>query len=402
MFKYNSPPPESNRDSDYESDDGLGETRKFYPVAQYPSGNCADARLFKSSSDAETRVVLSPVSVDHFDSLEAKEASFEEPRRKSDFFKALYPQSRVRFIPWGNGSYRLILPEIPGVTYKKILLSDSSEVRSVMFSAVLALKDAHDKGYLTIDLKEDNILYDPKTGKSFLIDGGFSVKIGSPIPIRIFQCENQNKVDESRKMYFHLAPECWSTSTVMANELMDVYSLANMILRIAKKARIDGPLISVLERCSDLNPTNRPTLNDLIHFLMPEVTPVVQAAQPAVKSRAAALEERVFFQSPGPGRTAVDSPRSPGPGRPAVGSPVGPPPALPNDLIDFLTPEVTPVVQAAKPAVKSPAAAALKERVFFQSPGPGRSAVDSPRSPGPGRPAVGSPVGPPPALTCSN
>lgn len=307
MFRYNSPEPESGHNSDYESDDG-GQTRIFRPVDRYPSGNHAAARLFKSS-DAATRVVLSPVSVEHFDSVAEKEASFEEAQRKAAFFTALYPGSRVRFIPCSDGTYRLILPEIPGVTYKEIRLSDSSEIRSIMFSAVLALKDAHDKGYVTIDLKEDNILYNLDTGESCLIDGGLAVKIGDPIPRTIFQCKNQTEVNENRKEFFHLAPECWSTSIVMANEAMDVYSLANMIRRRANKVHIDDPLMYVLVECSDLNPTKRPTLKDLSDFLMQEVIPVFQAAQPAVNSRAAALEERLFFQSP---RTsAVDSSESP-------------------------------------------------------------------------------------------
>ena len=322
MFRYNSPAPESDHNSDYESDDG-GQTRTFRPVARYPSGNYAAARLFKSCSDAATRVVLSPVSVEHFDSVAEKKASFEEAQRKVAFFTALYPGSRVRFIPCSDGTYRLILPEIPGVPYKKIRLSDSSQIRSIMFSAVLALKDAHDKGYVTIDLKEDNILYNLDTGKSCLIDGGLAVKIGDPIPIYIFQCESQTKVNENREEFYHLAPECWSTSIVMANEAMDVYSLANMILRRANKAHIDDPLMSVLVQCSDLNPTKRPTLKDLSDFFMHEVTPVFQAAQPAVNSRAAALEERSFFQSPG--RPAVDSPGSPG-------SPAGSPPPLVDEL----------------------------------------------------------------------
>ncbi len=373
MFRYNSPPPESASYSDYESegsDEELASPRVFEPVAHYPSGNYANARLFRSS-DAATRVVLSPVSLGHFDSVSEKnaekKASFEEARRKAIFFEALYPRARVRFISFPSGTYRLILPEIPGVAYKELRLSNSSRIRSIMLSAVLALQGAHDQGYVTIDLKEDNILYDLKTEKSFLIDGGLAVKIGDPIPTSIFQCENQNKVDENRTNYFHLAPECWSTSTVMASEAMDVYSLANMIFRRSNEACIDASLMSVLVQCSDLNPKHRPTLGDLIHFLMPEVTPVVQAVQPAADSRAATtLEERMFFQSAG--RPAVDSPSSP--------------PALRDER--FFQPPVRPATDSFRAEMDdSRAATTLEERIFFQS--PGRPAVDSPSSP-PGSP----------------
>ncbi len=245
-----------DNDSEYESDVSDEEIEQpiiYRPVACYPSGQHARVRRFASIDQKNERVVVSPLSAASFDKVEVC--------AKRDFFKALYPDRKVKLIPLSH-TYRLILPVIPGVPYAKLLLTDALYTAKLFLSAIKSLQDAHKKGVIVIDLKEDNIHYDIDSQSSFLVDGGLSSKIEAHcIDSGIFCCANQDEVNKNRKEYFHIAPECWSVSKVAPSESMDIYSLGIMMLRKIKD--VDSLFMPLLEACLNEVPEERPSLNDL-------------------------------------------------------------------------------------------------------------------------------------------
>lgn len=239
-------------ESEYESD---GETG-YSPVKPLGKGHYARARLFKSKSEKAV-TVLNPIKTP---------ADMEEARVKHRFFKTVYPDKQSHLFKI-NGSYRLIVPYISYEPYNKLTISTPEFQKTLFLSAAQALKDCHDKGMIVIDLKSDNIYYDSKTGKSYLIDGGLSVPTKTPIDSLAFQKSSQKYVEQYKKEYGHIPPECWSVrpKAVLASPKMDIYSLGIVMYDLLENPT--AQIKSLIARCLEQNPMNRPTVEELLSSL---------------------------------------------------------------------------------------------------------------------------------------
>lgn len=236
-------------DSEYESD---GET-VYTPEKKLGTGNYATARRFQSSANKNKLVVLKPV--------DSQKQHLNEAKRKYHFFKTLYPESQVELISnEAKTTYRLILPEIPGQSYQSLPLSSEEELIHLFLAASDALLECHMKNIVLIDLKEDNIYYDKNTQKAYLIDGGFSEKIYTPINPEIFRKSSEQAVSYNQRKYIHIAPECWSTGEVYAAPAMDIFSLGTMMSRLGEKIIPSEDLSELIKTCGHKSPLRRPDL----------------------------------------------------------------------------------------------------------------------------------------------
>jgi serine/threonine protein kinase len=157
---------------------------------------------------------------------------------------------------------------LPGQTYGAAAEYQFDEKDQIKFflSAVETLMKCHRKGYVFIDLKEDNILYDKTTGKSYLIDGGLAQKNNTVLRESVFLKNNQDEIDKVLSSSFHMAPECFSTQEVLAKESMDVYSLGSMMGRVLIYP--SDTLNKLIKECQCATPGDRLSLEDLRAKLM--------------------------------------------------------------------------------------------------------------------------------------
>ena len=86
----------------------------------------------------------------------------------------------------------------------------------LFLSAIQALRKSHALGYIVLDLKAENILFDETTGSSYLIDGGLSTKTGAPIPHFNFNFKKMThtEIKISQKDCPQFAPECFNVFLV--------------------------------------------------------------------------------------------------------------------------------------------------------------------------------------------
>ncbi|WP_454785496.1 protein kinase domain-containing protein [Legionella sp. WA2024007413] len=238
---------DTSEESCYESD---GET-KYYPQKNIGSGTYARARKFQSTDGQRSLAVLKPVDKDDIDFIEAY--------NKYTFFKTLYPKQNNALIE-RDDTYRLVLPYIVGVPYEKLHLTNERQQIKLFLSAIEALKDCHNKGYIVLDLKADNIHFDKNSGKSYLLDGGISVKKGMPLNPDIFCVTTNEERILNKKKYTQIAPECWSQKPITAQKSMDVYALGAMMQSILKPS-VD--LNRLIQLCLVHQPEHRPTLRTL-------------------------------------------------------------------------------------------------------------------------------------------
>ncbi len=221
-------------------------------------GAYCKVRTFKPDKDGnQPKVVLEPRSILYI----------SEARNKRRFFEALYPGQGVSLKIFSNEegpfTYRLVLPKITGIPYA-ILRMNTSQIQQAVFKSCLhALANLHEKGYVYVDLKGDNILFDCATRTSSLVDGGQATKQGSRLDRDAFVQKNQALVAANRvsPVFAHIAPECWDTVRVPAKTSMDIYSLGRMLERLFKP--IDPQLKPLIDSCLNDNPEDRPTLLNL-------------------------------------------------------------------------------------------------------------------------------------------
>ncbi|KTC86201.1 protein kinase domain-containing protein [Legionella cincinnatiensis] len=243
---------DSGYDSGYESDGGT----EYSPVKPLGAGEYAQARLFKSISNKAV-TVLNPVKTP---------GDFGEAKIKQRFFQTLYPNKKSHLFSIGT-DYRLVVPYIQYTPYNKLII-DTREFHKILFhSAIKALKDCHDKGMIVLDLKTDNIYYDSSTQKSYLIDGGLSVPTGTTIDPFAFQKSSQEIVEEYKKEYWHIPPECWSVkpTAVVATAKMDIYCLGILMYDLLENPSSEIQLL--IDSCLEKDPEKRPTLAELITSL---------------------------------------------------------------------------------------------------------------------------------------
>ncbi|KTD44403.1 protein kinase domain-containing protein [Legionella parisiensis] len=238
---------DSSEESCYESE---GET-EYYPEKDIGSGTYACARKFQSLDGQKSRAVLQPRDHDDID--------FNEVYNKFKFFKTLYPTQNTELIE-REDTYRLVLPYIVGVPYEKLRFTNQRQQIKLFISAIEALQDCHNKGYIVLDLKADNIHYDMNSGKSYLLDGGISVKKDELLNPDIFIVDTNKDRMSKKKKYSQIAPECWSKKPIPAHKSMDVYALGSMMQSLLKPSPDVKRLIQL---CLAPKPRHRPTLHSL-------------------------------------------------------------------------------------------------------------------------------------------
>ncbi|HHF7382827.1 TPA: hypothetical protein ACPSKF_003364, partial [Legionella anisa] len=155
-------------------------------------------------------------------------------------------------------TYRLVLPYIVGIPYEKLSFANKRQQIKLFISAIEALKDCHNKGYIVLDLKADNIHYDISSGKSYLLDGGISVKENKLLDPNIFFVNNNEDRISKKKKYTQIAPECWSKTPIPARKSMDVYALGSMMQSVLIKPSQD--IHRLIQLCLAPKPGHRPTL----------------------------------------------------------------------------------------------------------------------------------------------
>lgn len=253
---------DSARDSRSEYDEGED---KYLPCQDIGDGAYAKARLFTSGD--KKRVVLHPKVLDA--------DSKDEVMRKHKFFKVLYPETKPRLYGTDD-TYRLILPLIPGESYESfanpnVKLTREGQLR-LFLSTVRELIRCHSLNYVVVDLKPDNIFYDFKTGRSYLIDGGMSAQIGELLH-KQFEAFNDAMVMQCRRSRKQFAPECTSTTLQRATTAMDVYSLGQLMKTVFFFKEMEG-VPELYNACLHQEPEKRITLDDLETKLMRMLPPV--------------------------------------------------------------------------------------------------------------------------------
>jgi len=172
-------------DSEYESDKGT----QYINKGVLGCGKYAKVKLFESLDGTKKKAIISP----HKD-----KADFIEAFTKRRFYNTIYSTEPPLFLYNSNQTnYRLIVPYIPGRPYHHLSLKNEKERVILFISAVIAIQDCHDKKLIIMDLKADNINYDGNftldSSKSYLIDGGLSIKEGHSIP-DVFEFENEEEL----------------------------------------------------------------------------------------------------------------------------------------------------------------------------------------------------------------
>lgn len=257
-------------DSDYESDGGS----HYVPKSLLGSGASARARRFESST-GQAVVVIDPLS--------RAALSESEINRKHRFFYIQYPEQPRQYFAIKNGmedrqlqSYRLIVPLIPGVTYKRYIQSFGrikhieQQIRFFL-SLIEELQRLHARGLVYVDFKGDNVLYDAATGQSHLIDGGLSnsfhpSNVNPCVLSRIFSLNNDSAIAEAKNNFPHVAPECWTKKSVplaVAHPHMDVYSLGYFLKHKLFEKDLDVELQTLIASCIVQDASKRPSLEKL-------------------------------------------------------------------------------------------------------------------------------------------
>lgn len=253
MPRYNRKSGTGSSSSLYVSDEGM----EFFPDKFIGTGDYGQARLFKSKT-GNAVVVLNPVTAS---------GDIAEAKVKHRFFQTVYTDMKSSLFTFFTDAYRLVVPYIPHVPYERLNVKSHDFHHIIFLSAISALQDCHMKGIIVIDLKSDNIFFDAKTQQSYLIDGGLSAPDNTPIDSSVFQKENQESIENHRKEYSHIPPECWSVAPikVFANPAMDIYSLG--VLMQDTLMNPDEYIQSLINKCLNNDPTERPSLVDLCNAL---------------------------------------------------------------------------------------------------------------------------------------
>lgn len=284
MGKYTFRDSFTERDSIYESDDGT----IFKKEKELGHGVSARARKFvpgesgsslpeaEQQKDKQEKAILKPVDPNN--------VNFKEVTDKYLFFKTIYPEFDVRLF-LTQYTYRLVLPLIPGEPYKDIVGSNPDDVIKLFLSAVRAVKNCHNKGYVIVDLKADNICYDKNTGISYLIDGGHAIRTGKHIS-SLFQVASNQDANFMRNRYHHYAPECWfirGRKAKTVNPEMDIYSLGKMMASMKchvgsdEQKRLLSSVNGIIRQCVNYDSAKRPNLDQLENELLGLLSPDMQA-----------------------------------------------------------------------------------------------------------------------------
>ena len=249
-------------DSGYESD---GAT-EYKPAQKIGEGVYSVARTLLGKGSKNPLVVLSPNPFYTPDLYEVK--------TKYHFFKTLYPEKETHLFTYNTKNpdkktYRLVLPMLPGIPYNNLEVNETETLTRLFLSAIKAVKACHEQGIVIVDLNRSNMLYDPDTETTWLIDGGYSAKMNEePVYPKIFVLDSLQKVKLYPLKYPNIPPECWSTTQVLAQSSMDIYCLGYLINRFHPR---DETIKTLCRACMSPVAKERPTMADLekqlVHLL---------------------------------------------------------------------------------------------------------------------------------------
>lgn len=260
--QYKKKTDDTNSNSEYESDGGT-----LYTVDKniIGAGTSAYARKVVSTKDQnKEKIVLSPIHTNM--------ADIKESRTKNIFNQHVNNTSEL--YEYYDGDYRMVLDKAPGIPYYSLQQKDLDcpyKQLCIFYSALQALKNAHAKGFIVIDLKRDNIYYEKFPKPSYLIDGGTSAQVGSELPGLFSRKVRGKTVDERRTIWMkdfkYYAPECFLSDDTKANEKIDIYSLGHMMEAViteqSSNVEQNISIIRIIQKCTNEDPNERPTLNEL-------------------------------------------------------------------------------------------------------------------------------------------
>lgn len=140
------------------------------------------------------------------------------------------------------------------------------------------------KGIVHMDIKEDNVIYNPNLDKVYFIDGGLATNIKEPLPGN-FQRPKALRLKFLKHKHPHYAPECWSEQPQPADIKMDNYSLGVMLLHKFNEVfynNIDETLHNILVPLTNISPEDRPNL-ETVYTQVNNLLLVAQAEQDAAR-----------------------------------------------------------------------------------------------------------------------
>lgn len=258
MPKYKPGDIDSGYDSEYEDKEGIRySAKKPLGTGYYAHARKFEAKLEKTSKRKKV-VVLSPATKVSW--------SEDEIERKIRFFKTLYSDKKSEYF---KEEKRAVVPYIKGDPLSDMthLFKDQGTRISTFKSVAEAVKQAHDKGLVLIDLYADNILYNSKQGKCYLIDGGLAHTVKEPI----LEGHQIEEMIHFYKTHFpQFAPECFSLPTEkasLAESKMDVYSLGIMMERMIPETDLTDEWKEIISQCLNPDPEKRPTIEKVIKSL---------------------------------------------------------------------------------------------------------------------------------------
>lgn len=134
----------------------------------------------------------------------------------------------------------------------------SQDVDKILRQVLVGLKRLHDKGYVHMDIKSDNILV--KDGNAYVADFGVSVKVGSVRPLS----------SQPSSKYVHCGPEMFVDGAVgptfVAQPSFDVWSFGHLV-RTCNKFVYSSHREEIASMCMKRDPSQRPSIETLVSSL---------------------------------------------------------------------------------------------------------------------------------------
>lgn len=130
---------------------------------------------------------------------------------------------------------------------------DFKNILAMIVSILRALQAIHQAGFVHMDIKPDNILYDEKTGLASIIDFGLLVKIGT-------EKMPSGNASYSAPEMFQLNTKTGGLKKILCKPAMDCFSLAIIFLQLLKANNVFGTLNK-----NDINLIIDARLNNFTH-----------------------------------------------------------------------------------------------------------------------------------------
>ncbi len=138
----------------------------------------------------------------------------------------------------------------------------------VCLNLLEVLERIHSRGYVHNDLKYDNVIVDPTTCKTTIIDLGNMEKSG----VSIYATPSDEPTARTKRatMHSHLCPELYLGGP--CQPAGDIYSVSQMVKQafVASKNYMTPCLVDVLVRCQQEEASGRPTIQEFMAALVEE------------------------------------------------------------------------------------------------------------------------------------